>query len=58
MNLEYAQNAVTHSSRVRRKSETFLWTPPADFKGQVIMKLVITLLNFKVQRKLINNRVS
>jgi hypothetical protein len=46
MNLEYAQNAVTHSSRVRRKNETFLWTPPADFQGQVTMKLVIAIVKF------------
>lgn len=36
-------NAVTHSSRVRRKNETFLWTPPADFKGQVAMKATVVV---------------
>ncbi|EFX77693.1 hypothetical protein DAPPUDRAFT_305368 [Daphnia pulex] len=36
-------NAVTHSSRVRRKNETFLWTPPADFQGQVTMKATVVV---------------
>lgn len=36
-------NAVTHASRMRRRSETFLWTPPADFQGQVTFKATVVV---------------
>ncbi|KZS11272.1 Uncharacterized protein APZ42_024006 [Daphnia magna] len=36
-------NAVTHTSRTDKTSETFLWTPPANFKGQVVMMATVVV---------------
>ncbi|KAI9558047.1 hypothetical protein GHT06_014800 [Daphnia sinensis] len=37
------KNAVTHTSRDAKTSETFLWTPPANFKGQVVMTATVVV---------------
>ncbi|XP_059351882.1 putative defense protein 3 [Daphnia carinata] len=37
------KNAVTHTSRTDKTSETFLWTPPANFKGQVVMMATVVV---------------